>query len=339
MNFKSIKTKVVNFAKTPAGKSTLKWSRRVFLWFIIGWLFYQLTDIGWLNVWRSLPVSPTFYLLFIIVYFSLPAFEILIYRITWDFHILDSIPVFILKKVYNKDVLGYSGEVYFYLWARKKLHLKDSEILKTIKDNNIISSIASTLISLGLLSIFLFTDQIRIMDWIANQNQVYIYGGAILIIVTVAMFIRFRHFVISMPMKTAFTIFGIQNFRLLLGQTINLLMYMVVIPQTPVHVWFTLMSVEIILSRIPFLPNRDLIFVGMGIGLSTGLHVPQTELAALLVVKGVLNKIGNFIFFSLTSMLKRTSAIPVPETDGQDLDPSKLSPTEESYEQEEKTVK
>lgn len=327
MVLENIKTKLSNFARSPLGKSLLRWFRRIFIAGILTWLFYQITKVGWGSVWNSLPTNPLFYLLFLLNYLSLPVFEIFIYRLTWNFEMLKSLPVFMLKKGYNKDVLGYSGEFYFYLWARKVLDVGDAYILKIIKDNNIISSIASTLISVVLLAAFLYTGQIKIMDWLANQNQVYVYGGPILLILLTAAFIRFRHYVISMPMKTALTIFGIQNLRLLMIHAVNLLMYIIVIPQTPFYVWFTLIAIEIILSRIPFLPNRDLIFTGVGIGLSVSLQVPESELTALLVVKNVLNKLFNFGIFGLTSVIEKYEILPTPD----DFDPeSKENPNMES---------
>lgn len=306
--------RITSFFRTETGQKFLKWTQYLFNAGILVWLVYELTDVGWKNVWDSLPVNPIFYLLFLFLYFQLPFFEVLIYRITWTFDSIKSIPIFLLKKIYNKDVLGYSGEVYFYLWARKALDITDSEILKTVKDNNIISSVASTLVAIGLLSIFLFTDQIVIVDWIANQNQAYFWGGAIFLVVLVLMLIKFRHQVISMPMNTAFSIFGIQTFRLVLGQAVNVLMYYVVMPDTPLYIWFTLLSVEIVLTRIPFIPNRDLIYVGMSIGIAEGLDVSTSAIAALMVTKGVLNKAFNFLAFGLSALIKRSSLVPeVPE--------------------------
>ncbi|WP_142452571.1 hypothetical protein [Gracilimonas mengyeensis] len=313
-----------SFFKTKTGKRILKWGQYLFNTAILVWLVYELTDIGWLKVWNSLPLNPVFYLLFLFLYFQLPFFEIFIYRITWTFDWLKSIPVFLLKKIYNKDLLGYSGEVYFYVWARNNLNLTDSEVLKTIKDNNIISSVASTLVAIGLLSAFLFTDQIKIVEWFARQDQAYFWGGAIFLVVLVILFVHFRHQVISMPMKSAFSIFGIQTFRLILGQAVNVLMYYVVMPETPLYVWFTLLSVEIVLTRIPFIPNQDLIYVGMSIGIAEGLAVSTSDIAALMLTKGVLNKAFNFLAFGLSAWIKESSFVP---------DVSELAASEETESQ------
>jgi hypothetical protein len=316
MNFRSIYKRLKQFAKTPSGKKLLTWTQRLFLAVILIWLIYQLTGIGWGNVWRSLPTQFAFYLLFILMYFQLPLFEVLIYRVTWVFNSLKSIPIFLLKRVYNTDLLGYSGEVYFYIWARKNLLLEERDIFLIIKDNNIISSIASTIVAFVLLSLFLFTGQIKIIEWIIDQNQAYFWGGILATILIAFLFIKFRQFVITMTMRNAYKIFSIQMFRLTLLQTMNVLVYYVVIPDAPLHVWFTLISVEIILSRIPFLPNRDLIFVGMSIGMAEGLMVSQSEIAGLMVARAALGKIFGLLSFAIAHLARRSSV--VAELEGKD---------------------
>lgn len=313
MTFRNITTRVSDFFKTDRGKSTLKWAQRFINVGVLILLAYQLSTIGWLKVWQSFPTQPLFYLLFVAMFFQLPLFEVLIYRLTWTFNALKSIPIFLLKRVYNKDVLGYSGEVYFFVWAKKTLHLSGTEIFKIIKDNNIISSVASTLFSIGLLSTFLFTDQIKIIEFIANQNQTYFIASVLVVIIVVFLFVKFRHFVISMPLKTAYRIFGIQLVRLFLVQTINLLMYYVVFPEVAFYVWFTYIALEIILSRIPFLPNRDLIFAAMSIALAGSLPVTKEAIAGIMLAKSVLSKIGGAASFGLAHIFKQSDMVPEPE--------------------------
>lgn len=215
-----------------------------------------------------------------------------------------SIPTFIIKRVYNKDVLGYSGELYFFVWAKKHLSLKDKDILFTIKDNNIISSVASTVVSVGLLSIFFFTGQVPIDEWFTADQLVYWISGIVFALVLFIVLYRFRNYVIHMSWRTAFSIFGIQMLRLLVVQVLNLLMFYVVMPETPMYVWFTYLSIEIILSRIPFLPNKDFIFVSLSISLAGNLDVSESAIAGLMLTRSVLGKILNFIFFAVFSFFK-----------------------------------
>lgn len=313
MSFSSFTGKISEFFKTKRGKLILKWSQHLINASVIVWLIYELNKIGWLSVWQSFPSQPLFYILFLFVFFQLPLFEVLIYRLTWTFDSLKSVPVFLVKRVYNKDVLGYSGEVYFFAWAKKTLDKSSADIFKIIKDNNIISSVASTLLSFGLVAIFLFADQIKVMEWIANQNQNYYIGGILFLAIIVFLFIKFRHYVITMPLKTAYQIFSIQVFRLLLNHSANLLMYYIVLPEVPLYVWFTYIAIEIILSRIPFLPNRDLIFAGISISLAGDLAIAEDAIAGITVAKSVLNKIGGVAAFGLSNLFKQTGIVPEPE--------------------------
>lgn len=301
-------SKISAFFSSAKGKAIMKWLQRILFVVITIWMASELTKIGWLNVWHALPVNWIFYLLFLFTYFQLAFFEVIIYRIIWLFDAVKSTPAFIIKRVYNKDVLGYSGELYFYLWAKQNLAVTDKEILLTIKDNNIISSIASTLVSIGLLSIFLFTGKVPVDKLISFDSLVYWILGIAAFALIAAVLYRFRNYVIHMPSKKAWSIFGIQIFRLLLVQGFTILMFYVVLPETPMYVWFTYLSVEIILSRIPFLPNKDFIFVTLSVGMAGALAVNETEIAGLMLARSALGKLLNFFFFALFSIFKPKNA-------------------------------
>ncbi|MDZ7694377.1 MAG: hypothetical protein U5K69_25185 [Balneolaceae bacterium] len=140
-------------------KSVLKKAVRYLLQFgIIGYLFYKLYEIGFRTVVESLPLDPLFYIIFLVIYFSLPLSEILIYNVRWNFKILPAFMIFLQKKVFNTDVLGYSGEVYLFYWAKEKLKIPADKAFHFIKDNNILSSISSTFVSIVLLFFFLRRD-------------------------------------------------------------------------------------------------------------------------------------------------------------------------------------
>ncbi|MEX2574611.1 MAG: hypothetical protein WD317_09950 [Balneolaceae bacterium] len=299
-----------SFLKSDRGKTTVTWSRRILNAVIFVWLFYELSSIGWRQIWNSFPTQLWFYILFLISFFQLPAFEIWMYRITWVFNSVRSFPVFLIKKIYNKDVLGYSGEIYFYIWARKHLNISDREIFMIIKDNNIISSVASTLVAFGVLAILLFTGQVVVLEWIMDQGELYFWAGLGVTLILVFLFIRFRHFVLSMSLQTAYKIFSIQVFRLLLLKVLNILMFVIVLPEVGLSVWFTFLAIEIILTRIPFLPNRDLIFVGISVGLAQGLMVSQTDIAGIMVAKAALGKLLNVAAFGLAGLAKKGMDIP-----------------------------
>ncbi|MFU8812243.1 MAG: hypothetical protein ACNA78_04695 [Balneolaceae bacterium] len=261
----------------------------------------------------SLPTQPLFYIIAAILYFQLPFFEVIIYRITWAFNAVKSIPVFLLKSIYNKDVVGYSGEVYFFLWAQKNVPYEKMDIARVIKDNNIISSVASTLVAFGLVSVFFFTGQIRLLNDLFDGSANAIWGGVFLVVLIVFLVVAFRKKMIFMPLRSAYKIFVIHMLRLIAVLFLIVYMYYIVIPETPLYVWFTLLSVEIILSRIPLLPNRDLIYVGLSIGMAEGLMVSESAIAGLMVARTVINKVLNVSLFAFSAALKEKTDVEIPD--------------------------
>tara|TARA_R110000868_G_scaffold37111_3_gene131307 strand:+ start:3981 stop:4940 length:960 start_codon:yes stop_codon:yes gene_type:complete len=297
MQFTNIKAKISEFFNSKSGKLLLTWLQRFITLGVIIWLGLELSKVGWGNVWKSLPTQPLFYLIFILFFFQLPIMEAIVYKITWPISVFKSIPAFLQKRVYNKEVFGYSGEVFLLFWAKSVVGLKGKEAFKTIKDNNIISSVASTIFSVVLLSIFIFTDQIKVLDWLFEKSAVYYSIAAITFIVVSILIYRFRRVIISMNLNNALKVFTLLSFRLLLVQILNLLMYYVVLPDVPLYTWFIYIALEIVISRIPFLPNRDVIYTSMSISIASTMIVSQEEIAGIMLAKLALNKVGSLISF------------------------------------------
>lgn len=290
--------------KTETGKRVSKILQYVFIAIIIAYLIYQLTEIGWQRVWESLPVTPWFYILFLFLYFALPVSEQFIYGASLNFSFKKGLPVFIQKKIYNADVLGYSGEAYFFVWAKKNLEESAGYIFGVIKDNNIISSITSTLVAAVLLSIFLYFSQLNLQEVIDVDRQ-YFYYGAVAVVLILATLIYFRHYIITMPLEMASKIFGIHLARLLFVYSVEIIQWMVVMPEVPLYIWFTYMGIKIISTRIPFLPSRDLLFIGASLEISKFLDVSGAGIAGILLASNVLTKLMNLGLYSLLAFRGR----------------------------------
>lgn len=284
------------------GRHLVRWTRLALLLGIVALLAWQLTDIGWKRMLTHLPVHPLFYVLFLLLYVLLPVAESFIYRITWEFDVFRAFPAFIKKRIFNKDVVGYSGEVYFFDWARKQVGLPKRAIAETIRDNNIISSVASTVVSVVLLAVFLTVGELSLDRLVGERVLTWLLLSGVGFLILIPVWIRFRHFLFSMAWRTAGVILAIQVGRLVAGQVIQIGMWAVVMPDVPLTVWFTYAAVSIILSRIPFLPNQMLVFTSIGVGLSGALSVAQAPLASMLVVAAGLDKLLNLALFGLITL-------------------------------------
>lgn len=303
--FKIIKTRLTEFFQSKAGKTTFKWGRRLFFLGIMAYLFDQLTSIGLTKVFNSLPTNPWFYIILVVMYMALPISELFIYRISVQFDLRKSFPVFMKKKILNSNVVGYSGEAYLFFWLSKNSKESQTDLFKIIKDNNVISSITSTLLSIILLGVFVYFGQINLEKFINLENRLYVWIGIFVFILLVAALIVFRKFVISLPAKTAWLISGIYFFRIIFIYTLQLIQWKVVLPEVPIYVWFTYLALLIIATRIPFLPDRDLIFISASLEISKMLGVAEAAVAGLLIAHNTVNRLLNLVLFAFSSYDKR----------------------------------
>lgn len=305
MTLVAFKDRWMAFAASPRGRAVLRVARTLLMLAVLAYLAYEVIQIGWREILAALPTNPLFYLLYLILYFMLPVVEVGLYRLTWDFAAWRSFPAFLKKRIYNKDVLGYSGEVYFYTWARRNVPLSDRRILETIRDQNVVSSIASTVVAVALLVLFLYLGELRITDWLGQADMTYVAGGAVMIVALVALGIRLRKYLFSMPWPTARLIFSIQVVRSIVGQGLMIAMWAAAMPEVALRVWLTYSALSIIITRLPFIPNRDLIFLGAGVSLAGSVSVSEAGIAGMLAVTTVLGKVLNLVFFAILSWWER----------------------------------
>lgn len=295
------------FEENPAGKRVIRLLGILFTTAIAAYLLYKLTLIGWDKVWQSLPQTPWFYLLLLMMFFSLPLFQVVIYRVTWKVNVKpgELFLALLNKRVLDKDVLGYSGELYLYFWARKYVKQPDKEILHVLKDNVILSSAASTLVAVVLLILFLALGQVKLpREWV-NPNIIHVVVLAFCGVLIIGLVITFRKRILFLKRKEILAIFAMHICRLLIVQGLQVVQWAVVMPEIPILNWMTLLAVQIIITRIPLLPSRDLVFMGTGIEISGFIHVSTSSMAGMLLASSVLNKILNLFFFVMVFLSTR----------------------------------
>jgi hypothetical protein len=290
-----------SFAGTAAARRLSVWLRRVLMLGILGVIAWNLYDIGPIEVLRSLPTKPIFYVLFVIIYLTLPLTEILIYGQVWNFRKRDGFRAFLTKKVYNSEVVDYSGEFYLYLWAKKGMNLKGKAVLKNIRDVNIMSVLVSYTMALSLVGYLIYTDALDLSGWFGGVQGFHVVGGVLVVILLGALLVQFRRYFFALPRIIAMKVFGLYSTRFLVHHGLLVLQWMVVIQGAPLSIWLTYLAVFIVVNRLPFLPSKDLLFAWAGIELSRYLGVGVAEVAGMLLVYSALNKVTNFTLFTLFS--------------------------------------
>lgn len=303
--FQTMLDRFQKWGETPEAKRVWKLAGLLFTITISLYLIYKLSLIGWAEVWRALPTTPWFYLLMLCIFFNLPFFQLLIYRVAWDKRVPAWRLFLILlnKRSLDKDVAGYSGEVYLFAWAQEHLDLPRKVILLTQKDIVILSSAAFTVVSFSLLVIFFSMGWIILpKNWVApGFFQLLIM--TVFIVIVAGLIVKLRKTLIFLPKPQALKIFSLHISRLLVVQLLQILQWAVVMPEVDWVSWFTLLATQIIVTCIPFLPNRDLIFFGAGLELSAPLNVSTPEMAGMLLTASVMSKVLNLFFFNISFLV------------------------------------
>lgn len=246
-------------------------------------LVVQVRAIGWDTIARVWPSSPTFYALFAASYFGPILFEIFIYRRLWNIG-LSAAPMFFRKRVMNEALFGYSGEAYAVWWAKRNAR-GPFDALSVVKDVNLLSGIVSNLGTLALLAATLaLSNGIRLASAAAAARGPAIFG-AMAFILAVTLFILLRPKLFSLPPAKRAFIAAMHTVRLVTGVMMMMALWSVALPGHDLALWLTLAAWRNFIARLPFVPNKDLLFVNLAI-LSLG-HAGREVSAILALVSAM----------------------------------------------------
>lgn len=269
---------------------------------VVLFLAHKLEAVGWRDVLASLPNTPWFYLFFAIMYFAYPVAEQVVYRLIWGVDTKRHTSVFLRMRVYNFAVLSYSGEAFLGLWARKNLKLRSGQIFSSIKDSNILSSLASNSFTIILLVSLFATNQLHFITDANADFRLYLALAFLVGIILVPAVIHFRKHILSLEGAKARRVFLVHLTRQIIVLLAQTAMWTVALPEVPVNGWLLLLTAQMVLTRIPFLPNTDLLLAGLGLSLMAYMAAPEAKLAGMFFAAGVLSQIFNVVVFVFASL-------------------------------------
>ena len=277
---------------------------------IVAYLIWKLSQVGWMEVFESLPSSPWFYGFFVLRFLMLPISEIAIYEIVWNKPLVRHFFVFIRKRVYNFAVMGYSGEVFLTQWARRRLALSDKKILVGVKDNNLLSAFASNAATVVLVIGLALTGGLQ-AGLEAFPGAGWLFALAFLSAGTLSVAVMvFREKLIALPAGVLPRLLGVHGARQCLIIILHVAMYASALPGAPLMAWITFIALQLVLSRVPFLPNQDIVYLGAALTLAPIVGASEAAVAGMLVAEAGLSQLINGVMFFATVHLARTSYKP-----------------------------
>lgn len=303
--FLGMRDRVGAFVATRKGKVLVRVFRGVLLVGVLGFLVFQLSDIGWGKVWDGLPRTPWFYVFVLAMYFILPVTEAAIFGGLWHVPRRRLLGVSLRKRALNADVLGYSGDVYFAVWAHRQLGLSEREVWRVYKDNTVLGTIASFFSAALLLALLWFSGQIAFADLLRGQSPVHLGIGLALVVALVSAVLAFRRAIFSLPARTIALLFLVHVGRFALSYALQIAQWWVVLPDAPLEVWGTMLAVMIVMNRLPLMPARDLVSIGAILGMSDLLAASEGVIAGMLLARSGIDRLLNLGFFGGSLLWER----------------------------------
>jgi hypothetical protein len=288
-------------AARPGVKRARRATQALIFVAVVVLLLVQLSEVGWGDVFSALPSSPWFYLIFAIRYFLQPLSEIPAYELVWRTPLWRCWTAFIRKRVYNFAVMGYSGEAFFTLWARRTLKLSDRDIVVGVKDNNLISALVSNAATaLVVVALFFLGDLQR--EIAAIPGGAVLFGLAFVSAAGLAVaVVMFRRQLIQLPRGMTRKIIAINAVRIVIIMALHAMLYAAAVPGPPLAAWLMFIALQLVLSRIPFVPNQDIVFLTAALSLAEATGAPEAAIAGMLLAEAGLSQLFNLALFALTA--------------------------------------
>lgn len=296
-------------AASPGARRAGKMVQTALFFGVVLYLVYRLSAVGWREVVEALPSAPLFYVFFLLRYFALPLSEIPAYELVWRKPLWAHVSAFLRKRVYNYSVLGYSGEAFFTLWARRRLDLSDRDIMIGVKDNNLLSALVSNMLTVGIVALLAATGALA-AGLEALPGAAYLFALAFVTAFGLSFaVITFRRKLIKLPRGVMPKLIGVHGGRAFLVMALQAGMYAAAIPGAPFAAWLIFISLQLVLSRIPFTPNQDIVYLTAALHLAPIVGAPESTIAGMLVAEAGLSQALNMLFFVLTAHLAKTEVV------------------------------
>lgn len=274
---------VARLAASRAGRlavQVLRWGVPAALLVIIG---RRLSELGWREIWAARPANPGFYLLLVLQFFLQPFGDYLVYRNLWGRESTPPMAVILRKRLLNTFMLDYSGEAFFFFWAKARLKLKPGMLVHGIKDSNLLSGGAGLMMVYLILLVLLGIGGLHIPATLNTHGWLYGLAGTLPLILCAALVLGHRKLTVLSLGQMA-TTFGIHFGRAILVLAVEFGLWQLsgALPTAVASLQFV--ALRLVVTRLPLVPNKDLIFVGAGIAAAGMANVSVTPVATVLVI-------------------------------------------------------
>jgi hypothetical protein len=259
---------------------------------MIVWLGLKLRALGVDSLIAALPTNPLFYVFFGLLYIAPVTGDFIIFRGLWGIPAAGFVAL--IKKRIANDILNYSGEAYFYGWARQRSTMVAAPF-GAVKDVSILSAIAGNMVTLAMIAVATPLG-IGLLTPHGLHNAIW---SVIAVFAMSLPFLIFSKRVFSLPRKTLWWIFWIHCLRLVAGCVLIAFTWHFGLPTVTVGMWLLLSAARMIVGRLPLVPNKDLLFATF----ATLLIGQDAELSVLIAVTAALPLLVHVVLVALFGLV------------------------------------
>ncbi|WP_448662293.1 hypothetical protein ACG3SL_16720 [Sphingomonas sp. CJ20] len=246
----------------------------------------------------ALPTNPLFYLVFAVYYLGPPTFDYIIFRRLWNIPFAGMAALH-KKRISNEVLIGYSGEAYFYAWARQRTQMVAAPF-GAVKDVTILSAIAGNAVTLAVVAMALPFG----INLLKPAEFNTLMGSVAVIFAMSLPFMIFSKRVFSLPRGQLWWVFGIHCARIVFGSTMIAFAWHFAMPQVSVGVWLLMAAARLLAWRLPLVPNKELLFANFAI-MIIGQGEALSELMALIAALTLLAHVTLIAGFSVHALMTR----------------------------------
>jgi hypothetical protein len=241
---------------------------------VVGAAIYQARGLDFAKILELVPTSLTFWGLFAISYLIGPASDWLIFQRLWGVG-ASAFGALIRKLIYNEMLVGYLGEVYFYGWARHNLKFVTTPF-GAVKDVAVLSAVAGNVTTLVFLAVaFPFARLLPLHDHATaiGWSLAFVIGTSLAVMLL-------RRSLFSLEKNELKMVFTVHLLRILATTILSAALWHLVLPDVALGWWPILATIRLLISRLPFVPNKDVVFAGIAVLALGG----EAEISALMAL-------------------------------------------------------
>jgi hypothetical protein len=288
----------------PSGGPALHLLRWLIPILLLGFLARRLAQLGWVHVWDARPNALSFYVVLLLPFFVQPVADLIIYRNLLGVGQTLPLVVLLRKRYLNSVMLEYSGEAYFFFWAQRNLELKKGILLHAVKDTNFLSAGAGLAIVWLMLLALVASGGVKLPEFLSANSWTFVAIGSVPLVPCLALVIGGRG-VTTLSRGEVASTFAIHLARSVVVLSLEFALWWLsgALPSAAVCLEFV--GLRLLVTRLPLMPSKDLLFVGIGIAAAGLIDVSAPKVASVLVIMTGFNQLLEFVLVGLPWLFDR----------------------------------